>query len=113
MVTALGHSARSARLPDVDPIDIPQLKQEAAQSSDDTDLQVQLRIARFKDAEYEAPRVSLEGAVNGGNQSGPAFLYLGMAHFRTGPPPGKRTRGWLAGGASAPAREKRSGSVLP
>jgi tetratricopeptide (TPR) repeat protein len=67
-------------LPSVGPADIPRLEQEVAASPDDTDLQVQLGMARFEAGDYEAARSTLEDAVDGGNRSGPAFLYLGMAN---------------------------------
>jgi tetratricopeptide (TPR) repeat protein len=80
ILAALGVSACAASLPDVGPADIPRLEQEVAASPEDTDLQVQLGMAQFEAEEHEAARTSLQGAVDAGNQSGAAFLYLGMAN---------------------------------
>ena len=80
ILAALGVSACAASLPDVGPADIPRLEQEVAASPEDTDLQVQLGMAQFEAEEHEAARTSLQGAVEAGNQSGAAFLYLGMAN---------------------------------
>ena len=71
-------SGCAAGLPEVDPADIPRLQQATAATPDDTDLQVQLGMAQFKATDYEAARTALQGAVDGGNESGAAFLYLGM-----------------------------------
>ncbi len=79
-VAALGMSACAAGLPDVGPADIPRLEQEVAARPGDTNLQVQLGMAQFEAGEYEAARTSLEDAVEADNNSGAAFLYLGMAN---------------------------------
>ncbi len=76
---ALGMSACAAGLPDVGPADIPRLEREVAASPEDTDLQVQLGMAQFEAGEHEAARTSLQGAVDAGDPSGAALLYLGMA----------------------------------
>jgi tetratricopeptide (TPR) repeat protein len=76
---ALGLSACAAGLPDVSPADIPRLEQEVAASPEDTDLQVQLGMAQFEAGAYETARNSLQGAVDAGDESGAAFLYLGMS----------------------------------
>ncbi|HUP53223.1 MAG TPA: CsgG/HfaB family protein [Longimicrobiales bacterium] len=80
ILAALGMCACAAGLPDVGPADIPRLEQEVAASPEDTDLQVQLGMAKFEAGEHEAARTSLQGAVDAGNESGAAFLYLGMAN---------------------------------
>ena len=79
-IALLGAAACAAGLPDVGPADIPRLQQEIAASPGDTDLQVQLGMAQFEAGEYEASRTSLQGAVEAGNDTGAAFLYLGMAN---------------------------------
>ena len=79
MLGVLGMSACAAGLPDVGPADIPRLEREVAASPEDTDLQVQLGMAQFEAGEHEAARTSLQGAVDAGNPSGAALLYLGMA----------------------------------
>lgn len=71
-------SACAAGLPDVEPADIPRLEQESAADPENTDLQVQLGMARFKAGDYEAARVPLQAAVDAGNESGGAYLYLGL-----------------------------------
>jgi len=80
LAAALGLSACATALPDVGPADIPRLQQEVAAAPGDTDLQVQLGMAQFEAGEFEAARGTLQGAVDGGNESGPALLYLGMTH---------------------------------
>jgi Tfp pilus assembly protein PilF len=79
LVGVLGLSACAASLPDVGPADIPRLQQEVAAAPEDTDLQVQLGMAQFEAGDNEAARTTLQAAVDAGNESGPAFLYLGMA----------------------------------
>jgi curli biogenesis system outer membrane secretion channel CsgG len=70
----------AAGLPDVSPADIPRLEQEVAASPENTSLQVQLGMAQFEAREFETSRTTLQGAVEAGNDSGAAFLYLGMAN---------------------------------
>lgn len=77
-VAAFAVSGCAAGLPQVDPADIPRLEQEAAASPEDTNLRVQLGMAHYAAADYEAARTALQGAVDAGNESGAAFLYLGM-----------------------------------
>lgn len=72
-------SACATGMPEVEPVDIPRLQQAVAASPDDTDLQVQLGMAQFKAGEYERASQTLGQAVDAGNESGAAFLYLGMA----------------------------------
>jgi tetratricopeptide (TPR) repeat protein len=79
LVGILGLSACAASLPDVGPADIPRLQQEVAAAPEDTDLQVQLGMAQFEAGDHETARTTLQAAVEAGNESGPAFLYLGMA----------------------------------
>jgi Tfp pilus assembly protein PilF/TolB-like protein len=74
----LGLAACAGSIPSVDPVDIPRLQQEVAADPGDTDLQVQLGMAQFKAEDYETARASLQGAVDAGNRSGPAYLYLGF-----------------------------------
>ena len=78
-VAMLGTAACAAGFPDVGPADIPRLQQEVAASPQATDLQVQLGMAQFEAGEHEAARSTLQGAVDAGDESGAAFLYLGMA----------------------------------
>ena len=76
---ALSSSACATGIQNVEPVDLPRLEQAVAASPGDTDLRVQLGIAQFKSGDYDQARASLAAAVEAGNESGPAFLYLGMA----------------------------------
>lgn len=78
LAAGVGLSACAGGLPEVGPVDVPRLEQELSASPENTDLQVQLGMAQFKAADYEAARTTLQGAVDGGNESGPAFLYVGL-----------------------------------
>jgi len=80
LLGALGLSACAAALPDVGPADIPRLQQEVAASPEDTNLQVQLGMAQFESGDHETARATLQTAIEAGNESGPALLYLGMAN---------------------------------
>jgi tetratricopeptide (TPR) repeat protein len=79
-VAASAAAACAGGLPAVSPADIPRLQQEVAASPEDTDLQVQLGMAQYAAGDYETSRTLLQGAVEAGNESGPALLYLGMAN---------------------------------
>jgi tetratricopeptide (TPR) repeat protein len=78
LLVALATSGCAAGIPVVGPADIPRLQAEVAAAPEDTDLQVQLGMAQYAGGDYEAARVTLQGAVEAGNESGPALLYLGM-----------------------------------
>ncbi|MCH7991145.1 MAG: hypothetical protein IIC35_01840 [Gemmatimonadetes bacterium] len=108
LFAGLGLSACASGLPEVEPVDIPRLEQEVAASPQDTDLRVELGMALFKDADYEAARVSLQGAVDDGNESGPVFLYLGMVQeeLRDWSAAREAYNRYLVLGASAPARDE-------
>ncbi|HUF76490.1 MAG TPA: tetratricopeptide repeat protein [Longimicrobiales bacterium] len=80
VLTVLGTAACATGLPDVGPADIPRLQQEVAASPEDTGLQVQLGMAQFEAGEYETARMTLQDAVEAGDETGAAFLYLGMAN---------------------------------
>jgi tetratricopeptide (TPR) repeat protein len=77
-LSVVGLSACATGLPNVQAGDVPRLQQEVAASPDDTDLQVQLGMAQFKAGDFDASRTTLQGAVDAGNESGAALLYLGM-----------------------------------
>lgn len=66
-------------VPNVDPANLPRLQQEAAASPDDTGLQVRLGIAQFKAGDHASARTTLRAAREAGDESGPLYLYLGMA----------------------------------
>lgn len=109
LVLAIGFILSAcASLPEVEPVDIPRLQQEIAESPTDTDLQVQLGMAQFKASEFEAARTTLQGAVDAGNESGPAFLYLGMVQEELQDWSGARDsyNRYLVVGASSPARDE-------
>ena len=71
-------SACAAGMPRVDPADIPRLEREIAADPQNTDLQVRLGMARFEAEEYDQALATLQAAVDAGNESGPALLYLGL-----------------------------------
>jgi Tfp pilus assembly protein PilF/TolB-like protein len=93
MISAPEHAARRAflvfacvvtwacasGLPTVDAGDLPRLRQAVAASPDDTDLQVQLAMAQFSAGDYAGAYERLSWAVDAGNESGAAYLYLGMS----------------------------------
>lgn len=80
LAAALVLSACASGLPDVQPADIPRLQERVTSSPGNTDLRVQLGMAQFKAGDYEAARTSLQSAIDDGNDSGAAYLYLGMVH---------------------------------
>jgi Tfp pilus assembly protein PilF/TolB-like protein len=106
IAAAVGSSACAGGLPEVESVDVPRLEQAVASSPDDTDLQVQLGMAQFKAREHEAARATLQGAVEAGNESGPAFLYLGLAQEELEDWSGARDayNRYLTVGASGPGR---------
>ncbi len=84
VAAALLLGACAYAIPEVDPADIPDIERRLGMEPDNTDLMVQLGMARFKAGEYEAAREVLQTAVDAGNESGPALLYLGMVHEEFG-----------------------------
>ena len=101
-------SACAAGVPEVQPVDIPRLEQAVSANPDDTDLQVQLGMARFKAGAYEEAAETLSGAIEAGNESGAAFLYLGMAQEELQDWTAARSayNRYLDTGLSGPAREE-------
>ncbi|MGD8281845.1 MAG: CsgG/HfaB family protein [Gemmatimonadota bacterium] len=77
-VIVLGQAACATGLPEVEAVDLPRLEQEVAAAPGDTDLQVQLGMAQFKAGDLDAAQATLRGAIDAGNESGAAYLYLGM-----------------------------------
>jgi tetratricopeptide (TPR) repeat protein len=71
-------------IPEVDPADLPGIRRQLANNPASTDLQVQLGMALYKTDDFEAARMTLQAAVDSGNQSGPGLLYLGMVHEELG-----------------------------
>jgi Tfp pilus assembly protein PilF len=108
LVVVFASSACAGSLPDVGPADIPRLQQEVAASPEDTNLQVQLGMAQFEAGDHETARTTLQAAVDAGNESGPAFLYLGMANEELEDWTAARDAydRYLTVGASAEAREE-------
>jgi len=80
LAAALSVSACAGSLPAVSPADIPRLQSEVAAAPEDTDLQVQLGMAQYAAGDFETARMTLQGAVDAGNESGPALLYLGFTN---------------------------------
>lgn len=108
LAAGVGLAACAGSIPDVEPVDIPRLQQEISTRPDDTDLQVQLGIAQFKAEDFEAARVTLQSAVEAGNESGPAFLHLGFVQEELEDWSAARAayNRYLSVGASAPARDE-------
>ncbi len=67
------------RIPDATPADIPRLEQALVQSPGNPDLLTQLGMAQFKARRYEAAEGSLAMAIESGEATGAAYLYLGLA----------------------------------
>lgn len=80
LVPAALASACATGIPRVDPADIPRLQERIAADPADTDLQVQLGMAQFQAGEHAQSLATLQGAIEAGNESGAAYLYLGLAH---------------------------------
>ncbi|MEQ9399720.1 MAG: CsgG/HfaB family protein [Longimicrobiales bacterium] len=80
LVVALASVGCAYSIPEVDPADIPRLETAVASNPDDTGLQVQLGMAQFKAENYSGARATLTAAVDAGNETGAALLYLGMTH---------------------------------
>lgn len=78
LLAVTGLPACAGSLPNVDAVDVPRLQSAVAAKPGDTDLQVQLGMAQFKARDFDAARATLQGAVDAGNESGAAYLYLGM-----------------------------------
>jgi len=72
-------SACAHGIPEVSPADIPAIQSRIANDPENTDLQVQLGMAQFKAENYADALATLQGAVDAGNETGAAYLYLGMA----------------------------------
>lgn len=72
-------SACAHGIPEVSPADIPAIRSRIAANPENTDLQVQLGMAQFKAEDYADALATLQGAVDAGNETGAAYLYLGMA----------------------------------
>lgn len=78
LLCVVGLGACASGLPNVEAVDVPRLEQEVAASPEDTNLQVQLGMAQFKAGDFDAAQVTLEGAIEAGDESGAAYLYLGL-----------------------------------
>lgn len=108
LAAGIGLSACATGVPEVEPADIPRLEQAVAASPDDTGLQVQLGMARFMAGEHEAARDALRSAVEAGDDSGPALLYLGMAEeeLESWAAAREAYNRYLEVGVSGPARDE-------
>jgi tetratricopeptide (TPR) repeat protein len=82
VLAAVVVSACAHGIPEVSPADIPAIQSRIAANPENTDLQVQLGMAQFKAEDYGMAVTTLQGAVDAGNQTGAAYLYLGMTHER-------------------------------
>ncbi len=105
---ALAVSACAAGMPRVDPADIPRLEREVAASPEDTDLQVQLGMAQFQAESYDQALRTLQAAVDAGNQSGEALLYLGLTQeeFENWSAARESYSRYLESGATGPVGEQ-------
>lgn len=101
-------SACAAGLPEVQPVDVPRLQAEVAAAPQDTDLQVQLGIAQYKASDLEGARNTLQAAVDAGNNTGAAYLYLGMVQedLQDWSAARRAYNRYLVVGASGPARDE-------
>jgi tetratricopeptide (TPR) repeat protein len=79
LLVSVAISACAHGIPEVSPADIPAIQSRIALDPENTDLQVQLGMAQFKAEDYEQALATLQGAVDAGNQTGAAYLYLGMS----------------------------------
>ncbi|NJD18938.1 MAG: tetratricopeptide repeat protein [Gemmatimonadetes bacterium] len=105
---ALGGSACATGMPQVDPADIPRLEREIAANPQDTDLQVRLGMAQFQAETYDQALRTLQAAVDAGNESGPALLYLGLTQeeFENWSAARDAYSRYLATGARGPVEEQ-------
>jgi Tfp pilus assembly protein PilF/TolB-like protein len=101
-------AACASGLPNVQPADLPRLESEARANPTDTDLQVQLGVAQYRAGNLEDARETLDAAVEAGNHSGPAYLYLGMVQedLQDWSAARRAYNRYLVVGASGPAREE-------
>ena len=118
-----GSFFRGARTPSPksSPADIPRLQSEIAVSPEDTDLQVRLGMAQYMAEDFDQALATLQGAIDEGNESGVAFLYLGMTHESSENWPGARdaysrylevgTSDPLKGGIAGPFGDHRAECV--
>ena len=102
---ALGGCAFS--IPEADPADIPRLEEMLTADPENAALQVQLGMAQFKGEDFAAARTNLQAAVDAGDESGPALLYLGLAEeeFERWPEARDAYTRYLEVGRSAPLIE--------
>jgi len=100
-------------IPQVDPADIPRLQSEIAASPENTDLQVRLGMAQYLADDFDQALATLQGAVDAGNESGAAFLYLGMTHESSENWPDARDAysRYLDVGTSDPLKEELRGRL--
>ena len=115
IIVALGLlvSGSAYAIPEVDPADIPRLQNEIAVSPEDTDLQVRLGMAQYMAEDFDQALATLQGAIDAGNESGVAFLYLGMTHESSENWPGARNAysRYLEMGTSDPLKAELRGRL--
>lgn len=76
----LGLAGCATGMPTVDPADIPVIQRELAADPGNADLQLRLGMAQFQAGDFPEALQTLQGAVEAGNESGTAMLYLGLTH---------------------------------
>ena len=79
LVASVAISACAHGIPEVSPADIPAIQSRITDDPENTDLQVQLGMAQFKSEDYARSLATLQGAIDAGNETGAAYLYLGMS----------------------------------
>ncbi len=108
LLLLLAGSACATGMPRVDPGDIPRLEREIAADPQNTDLQVQLGMGQFAAEDYDQALATLQAAVDAGNESGPALLYLGLTQeeFENWTAAREAYTRYLATGATGPLEEQ-------
>lgn len=107
-LAVLSTTACATGMPRVDPADIPRLEREIAANPENTDLQVRLGMAQFQAENFDAALQTLQGAVDAGNESGAALLYLGLTQeeFEDWTAARDAYQQYLESGASGPLEDQ-------
>jgi tetratricopeptide (TPR) repeat protein len=101
-------SACAYRIPEVSPADIPRIEQAIAANPGDTDLQVRLGMAQYKAQSFDSALATIQHAIDAGNQSGAAYLYLGLTqeHFQQWAKARDAYNKYLSVGTSEPVKQE-------
>ncbi len=108
LAVSVALSACAYRIPKVNPSEIPHLRQEITANPQNTDLQVRLGMAQYEAQAYDSALTSLQGAIHAGNQSGAAYLYLGLTqeHFKHWAKARDAYNKYLSVGTSKPVKQE-------